>query len=191
LLQWQGWRSTGLAPPPYPVGSQESESRVKPAPFRGLGVSAILGQVHGVTGLTPAALQVPPHSDGDGLLPGELVRRHRGASPRRMMAPSRRCQGVKCPCTGAGARVRGAIERGGPRSRAGRTLGRGGTCSRGSEPSSEAEPARGKCCPSNGAESARGGARPRARRSLLEGISKRAALVGRRGPCGVGCSLHG
>jgi hypothetical protein len=74
-----------------------------------------------------------------------------------MMAPSRRCQGVKCPRTGAGARVRGALERGGPRSRAGRTLERGGTCSRGSGPSSEAEPARGKRTPSNGAEPAREG----------------------------------
>jgi hypothetical protein len=61
-----------------------------------------------------------------------------------MMAPSRRCQGVKCPRTGAGARVRGALER-------------GGACSRGSEPSSEAEPAQGKCYPSNGAKTARGG----------------------------------
>jgi hypothetical protein len=34
-LQWQGWRSTGLAPPPNPVGSQENESRVKPALFEG------------------------------------------------------------------------------------------------------------------------------------------------------------
>jgi hypothetical protein len=61
-----------------------------------------------------------------------------------MMAPSRRCQDVKCPRTGAGARVRGALERGGARSR-------------GSEPSSEAEPARGRRTPSNGAELARGG----------------------------------
>jgi hypothetical protein len=42
-----------------------------------------------------------PHSDGDGLPPGELVQRHRGASPGRMMAQSRRCQGVKCPRTGS------------------------------------------------------------------------------------------
>jgi hypothetical protein len=33
--------------------------------------------------------------------------------------------------------------------------------------------------------------RPRARRGLLEGISKKAALVGRRGPCGVGRVLYG
>jgi hypothetical protein len=74
-----------------------------------------------------------------------------------MMAPSCRCQGVKCPCTGAGARVRGALERGGPRSRAGWTLERSGACSRGSGPSSEAEPAQGKHTTSNGAEPARGG----------------------------------
>jgi hypothetical protein len=120
-------------------------------------VLAVLEQAHGVTGLRPAALHSPSPSDGDGFLPGELVRRHRGVSPGRMMASSRRYQGVKCPCTGAGACVRGALERGGPRPRAGRTLERGGTCSRGSEPSSEAEPARGKCYPSNGAEPARGG----------------------------------
>jgi hypothetical protein len=35
-LQRQGWRSTGLAPPPNPVGSQESESRVRRPPFEGL-----------------------------------------------------------------------------------------------------------------------------------------------------------
>jgi hypothetical protein len=99
---------------------------------------------------------VPPHSDGNGLPHGELVLQHRGASPGRMMVPSRRCQGVKCPRTGAGARVRGALERGGPRSRVGRTLERGGACSRGSGPSSEAEPVRGKCTPSNGAAPARG-----------------------------------
>jgi hypothetical protein len=60
-----------------------------------------------------------------------------------MMAPSCRRQGVKCPCTGAGARVRGTLERGGPRPR-------------GNETTSEAELARGKCYPSNGAEPARG-----------------------------------
>jgi hypothetical protein len=152
LLQWPGWRSTGLAPPPNSVGSRESESRVRPAPLRGSGALAVLGQARGVTGLTPAALHSPSHSGGDGLLPGELVRRHRGVSPGLMMAPSRQCQGIKCPCTGAGARVRGALERGGPQPRAGRTLEWGGTRSRGSEASSGAEPARGKCCPSNGAE---------------------------------------
>jgi hypothetical protein len=56
LLQWQGWCSTGLAPPPNPVGSQESESRVQTAPLRGFGALAVLEQAHDVTGLTPAAL---------------------------------------------------------------------------------------------------------------------------------------
>jgi hypothetical protein len=51
-----------------------------------------------------------------------------------MMAPPRRCQGIKCPRTGAGARARGALERGGPRSRAERTLERGGACSREAHP---------------------------------------------------------
>jgi hypothetical protein len=129
--QWQGWRSTGLAPPHNPVRSQESKSRVQPARLRGLGALAVPEQVarrHG-TG-TGRAAQSPPHSGRDGLPPGELVRRHRGASPGRMMAPPRRCQGIKCPRTGAGARARSALERGGPRSRAGRTLERGVTCSR-------------------------------------------------------------
>jgi hypothetical protein len=76
----------------------------------------------------------PPPSGGDGLPPGELVRRHRGASPGHMMAPPRRCQGIKCLRTGAGARVRGALERGGHRSRAGRTLERGGARSREAHP---------------------------------------------------------
>jgi hypothetical protein len=129
--QWQGWRPTGLAPPPNPVRSQESQSRVQPAPLRGLGALAVPEQAtrrHG-TGTGCAALS-PPHSDGDRLPPGELVRRHRGASPGRMMAPPRRCQGIKRPRTGAGARARSALERGGPRSRAERTLERGGACSR-------------------------------------------------------------
>jgi hypothetical protein len=73
-----------------------------------------------------------------------------------MMALSRRCQGVKCPCTGADARERGALERSGPRSRAGRPLERGGARSKGSGPSSGADPARGKRTPSNGTEPARG-----------------------------------
>jgi hypothetical protein len=58
-LQWQGWRPTGLALPPNPVGSQESKSRVQPAPLRGLGALAVLEQARGVTGLTPAALHSP------------------------------------------------------------------------------------------------------------------------------------
>jgi hypothetical protein len=31
-LQWPGWRSTGLAPPPNPVGSRESEIEGAPGP---------------------------------------------------------------------------------------------------------------------------------------------------------------
>jgi hypothetical protein len=92
-----------------------------------------------------------------------------------MMAPSRQCQGVKCPRTGAGARARSALERGGPRSRAGRTLERGGPHSR------EAHPLE------------RGGARPREARILERGKtysreSSSGPPVGplgpsRRGPC--------
>jgi hypothetical protein len=122
---------------------------------------------------------VPPHSDEDGLPSGELVRQDRGANPGRMMAPSRRCQGVKCPRTGAGARVRGALERGGPWLRAGRTLEQGGACSRGNGPSNEAAPLEGSAPPRTGRTPLEGGAHPRARRSLSGGIFKRAALVGR------------
>jgi hypothetical protein len=39
--QWRGWRPTGLAPLPNPARSQESKSRVWPAPLRGLGTLAI------------------------------------------------------------------------------------------------------------------------------------------------------
>jgi hypothetical protein len=60
------------------------------------------------------------------------------------------------PAYGAGARVRGALERGEAWSRAGRTLDRGGACSRGSVPSNEAEPVRGKRTSSNGTDPARG-----------------------------------
>jgi hypothetical protein len=94
------------------------------------------------------------------------------------------------PKYGASARVRRARERGGPQPRAERTLERVETCSRGGDPSSGAGPLEGKGCPSNGAEPARGGARPRARRSLLEGSSPWAVSVGRRDP-GVGRVLHG
>jgi hypothetical protein len=127
----------------YPCKVTRKQIEGAAGPLRGLGALAIPEQAAGVMGLAPAALHSPPHSDGDGLPPVELVRRYRGASPGRMMAPSRRCQGVKCLCTGAGARVRGALER-------------GGACSRGRGSSSEAEPARGKRIPSNGTEPAQG-----------------------------------
>jgi hypothetical protein len=73
-----------------------------------------------------------PHSGGDGFPPRELVRQDRGASPRRMMAPPRRCQSIKCPYPrmGTGVRVQSALERGGTCSRAARTLERGGAYSR-------------------------------------------------------------
>jgi hypothetical protein len=81
------------------------------------------------------------------------------------------------PMYGTGARVRGARERGGPRPRAEQTLERDETRSRGGEPSSGAGPLEGRVAPRTG-------------RSPLEGSSKRAVLVGRRGP-GVGRALHG
>jgi hypothetical protein len=154
LLQWPGWRSTGLALPPNPVGSRESESRVRPDPLRGPGALAVLEQARGVTGLTPAAVHSPSPQWWGWAPPWGVGAAAQGREPRAHDGAVPLCQGVKCPCTGAGARVRGALERGGPRPRAGRTLERGGTRSRGSEPSSGAEPARGKCCPSNGAEPA-------------------------------------
>jgi hypothetical protein len=65
--------------------------------------------------------------------PRELVQQDRGVSPRRMMAPPRRCQSIKClyPHAGTGVRVRSALERGGARSREVCALERGGACSRG------------------------------------------------------------
>jgi hypothetical protein len=61
-----------------------------------------------------------------------LVQQDRGVSPRRMMAPPRRCQSIKCPYprTGTGVRVRSALERGGACSREACTLERGEACSR-------------------------------------------------------------
>jgi hypothetical protein len=95
------------------------------------------------------------------------------------------------PVYGAGARVRGARERGGSQPRAERTLERDATRSRGSEPSSGCGTTRGRICSSNGAELARGGVRPRARRSLLEGTSKGGRLGGPSESRGVGRILHG
>jgi hypothetical protein len=164
---------------------------VHPAPLRGSGALAVLEQARGVTGLTPAALHSPSHSGGDGLLPGELVWRHRGTSLGRMMAPSHRCQALN-------ARVRGPAHAwGAPSSVADPGRGR-------DVPSSEAEPARGGVSPRAGRSPLEGSAAPRTGRSppegarvlerggaCFEGISKRAALMGRRGPCGVGRVLHG
>jgi hypothetical protein len=79
-----------------------------------------------------------------------------------MMAPPRHCQSIKFqyPRTGTGVRVQGTLERGGAHSREVCALEQGGAHSR--------------------------EVWPRARRSLLEGIFEWAALVGRRGHCGVG-----
>jgi hypothetical protein len=54
-------------------------------------------------------------------------------SPKRMMAPPRRCQSIKCPYprAGTGVRVQSTLERGGAHSREVCTLERGGACSRG------------------------------------------------------------
>jgi hypothetical protein len=64
--------------------------------------------------------------------PRESVQQDRGVSPRRMMAPPRRCQSIKCPYlrAGTGVRVQSALERGGARSREACTLERGGARSR-------------------------------------------------------------
>jgi hypothetical protein len=96
---------------------------------------------------TGRAAQSLPTVMGMGLPPGELVRRHWGASPGRMMALSRRCQGIKRPRTG-GRRMRAGrprarrapIEGGAdPRARRSllegeRTLERGGARSREEHP---------------------------------------------------------
>jgi hypothetical protein len=78
-----------------------------------------------------------------------------------MMAPPHHCQGIKCLHTGAGARVRGSLERGGPRPRAERTLKRGGARSRQAHPLEW------------------GGARPREARTLERGGARsRGSLSG-------------
>jgi hypothetical protein len=61
------------------------------------------------------------------------------------------------PVYGAGARVMGTLERGGPRPRAGRTLERGGARSKEMLPLERGVPARRGCCPSSGAKLVRGG----------------------------------
>jgi hypothetical protein len=121
---------------------------------------------------------VPSHSGGDGRLPGELVRRHRGASPGRMMAPS-------CGVRALKARVRGLAHAcGAPVSVAGPSRGR-------DEPSSETRPARGGVIPRAGRDRLEGSVAPRTGRSLPEGaraLERRgpswwAVGVPRRGPC--------
>jgi hypothetical protein len=82
--------------------------------------------------------------------------------------------------------VRGALERGGPRSRgasprARRTLFEGGAGPRARWSLLEVS-----VPPRTGRSLPEGGARPRARRSLLEGIFEKAALVGRWGPLRCG-----
>jgi hypothetical protein len=115
---------------------------------------------------------VPPHSGGDGLLPGELVRRHRGASPGRMMAPP--------PCVRAlNARVRGRRTREG-HPRAWRTPAEGGAY-----PRARRSPLEGSAYPRAGWCPPEGSAAPRAGRSLFEGILSWAASMGRRSPCGL------
>jgi hypothetical protein len=106
--------------------------------------------------------RIVPHSGRDGFPPRELVRQDRGASPRRMISPHCYGQSIKCPYprTGSGACAPDALERGRACSRAARTLERGGARSRGSfSLESRLSPLE-------------GGVRPRARRSLLEGIFK-------------------
>jgi hypothetical protein len=119
-------------------------------------------------------------------------------------------------CAGTGARAPGAWWRRPTGVRALNARVRGPTHTWGA-PSSVADPGRGRGVPSSEAGPARGGVSPRARRSplegsaaprtgrsppegsayprarrnMLEGVSKRAASMGRRSPCGVGCSLHG
>jgi hypothetical protein len=68
----------------------------------------------------------------------------------------------------AGARVRGARERGGPQPRAERTLERGETRSRGSEPSSGAGPLEGRVAPRTGRNPFEEGVAPRTGQSPLE-----------------------
>jgi hypothetical protein len=94
------------------------------------------------------------------------------------------------PVYGAGARVRGTLERGGPRPRAGRTLERGGARSREVLPLE-----RGDARPKGVLPLERGDARPKGARILERGgACSRGSL---RGPprwavrVPVGCVLHG
>jgi hypothetical protein len=92
----------------------------------------------------------------------ELVQQGRGVSPRRMMAPPRRCQSIKCPCP------------------------RAGTGARGEEPRARRSPLEGAVNPRARRSPLEGGVHPRARRSLLEGTFEWAALMGRGGYRSVG-----
>jgi hypothetical protein len=85
----QGWRPTGLAPPPNPARSQESKSRVRPAPLRGLGASAVPEQAarHHGTGTGHAAQFLPqwrgwaPSWGVGAAAPGREPQAHDGAAP--------------------------------------------------------------------------------------------------------------
>jgi hypothetical protein len=107
--------------------------------------------------------------------PRELVEQRRDAIPGRAKVVVRvlRCQGIKCPYTGAGAR---------------------GTCVR--VPSSEADPARGGAQPSSEADFTRGsGLSPRARRTPPEGAlrprARRTSPKGASNPRARRTSLEG
>jgi hypothetical protein len=86
------------------------------------------------------------------------------------------------PKYGAGARVRGARERGGPQPRVERTLERGEPRSRGSEPSSGAGPLEGRVAPRTGRNPFEEGVVPRAGRSPFE----EERTLGRGGACSRG-----
>jgi hypothetical protein len=73
----------------------------------------------------------------------------------------------------------GALERDGPRPRAG-----------GVEPSSEADPARGGVEPSSEADPAQGGVKASSEAGLTRGSFRRAALVDRGGHQGRGRVVH-
>jgi hypothetical protein len=135
LQQWQGWISTGLAPSPNPARSQESKSRVRPAPLRGLGALAVperAARRHG-TGTDHTAQCFPQWRGWDpswgvgAAVPGREPQAHDGAAP-------------------AGVRVLNA-----------RVREQAHACR---APSSEADPVRGRSGPSTEAESARGGSGP-------------------------------
>jgi hypothetical protein len=153
---------------------------VQPAPLRGFGALAVPEQVHGVTGLAPAAPHSPPpNSDGDGLPPGELVRWHRGACPGRMMVLSRLMSGHLMPA------------RWSRRARAGRLRARRTPFECGADPRARRTSLEGGAPPRSGRNPPEGGAHPRARRYLIRGSLQVGRLVGRRGLRGVGHVLHG
>jgi hypothetical protein len=121
----------GLTSRRGPASAQKRRSRVPPAPFEGA-TCYPMAQCHGAD----TVLAAQCYTTAGMASPRELVEQCRDAIPGRakVVMCVLQCQGIKCPYTGAGARVivrAGALERGGPRPRGCLALKRGGPCPRG------------------------------------------------------------